>query len=120
MRGHPAIPARRMRRFPPFDRIIDGVERMTDRARRLVLQEVTTSMWNHRWLLALPLALAVSIGSAQAASIRDHAGLFDQDVVREAEAKLNQIEREAGITTTIETIESLGGQSLDRATIEHA
>ena len=49
-------------------------------------------MLKHRWLLAIPLALAVTIGSAAASSIRDDAGLFTPDAVREAEAKLSQIE----------------------------
>ena len=77
-------------------------------------------MFNLRWLFALPLVLAVSIGSAHASSIRDDAGMFDPETVREAEAKLNQIEKETGIATTIETIESLDGQSLDTASIERA
>jgi uncharacterized membrane protein YgcG len=84
------------------------------------LHEVTTLMLKSRWLLALPLALAFTIGSAHASSIRDGAGLFDPDAVREAEAKLNQIERDHHITTTIETVESLDGQPLDSVAQEHA
>jgi len=70
-------------------------------------------MWKQRWLLALPLVLAVTAGSAGASTIRDRAGLFDPDAVRQAEAKLEQVERETGVPTTIETIESLEGQPLD-------
>src|SRR4051812_46208707 len=84
------------------------------------LKEVSTAMLSPRWLFALPLALAVSVGSARASSVRDDAGLFDPDVVRTAEAKLNQVEKENGITTTIQTIESLEGQSLEQASIERA
>jgi uncharacterized protein len=77
-------------------------------------------MWNLRWVLALPLALAVSVGSAHASSIRDEAGMFSPETVRAAEAKLKQLESETGLTTTIETIDSLRGESLDRAAIERA
>jgi len=77
-------------------------------------------MLKHRWLLAIPLALAVTIGPAAASSIRDDAGLFTPDAVRDAEAKLSQIERETGVTTTIETIESLEGRSPDSVAEEHA
>ena len=85
-----------------------------------LLQEVTTSMLKHRWLLAIPLALAVTIGSAAASSIRDDAGLFTPDAVRDAKAKLSQIETDTGVTTTIETIDSLEGRSLDSVAEEHA
>jgi len=77
-------------------------------------------MLNPRWLLALPLALAVTIGSAHASSINDRAGLFDRDAVREAEAKLSQIERQTGLTTTIETIDSLEGREIIPVAEEHA
>jgi len=77
-------------------------------------------MLNLRWLLALPLAFAVTIGSARASSIHDRAGMFDPDVVREAAAKLDQTERETKVPVTIETIESLNGESLNTAAIEHA
>jgi uncharacterized protein len=78
------------------------------------------SMLLQRWLLALPLAFAFAVGSAEASSIRDRAGLFDPGTVREAEAKLEQIERETGASTTIETIESLGGRSLEEAARKEA
>jgi hypothetical protein len=72
------------------------------------------------WLLALPLILAASIDSAHASSIRDNAGLFDPDVVRQAEAALNRIERDSKITTTIETIDSLQGEPIRDVTVRHA
>jgi hypothetical protein len=77
-------------------------------------------MWKQRWWLALPLAVAVTIGSAGAASIHDRAGMFDAEAVREAEATLNQIERDSHIATTIETIDSLEGRLLDAVAREHA
>src|SRR4051812_12524545 len=84
------------------------------------LKEVSTAMFSLRWLFALPLALVVSVGSARASSVRDDAGMFDPDVVRAAEAKLNQVEKENGITTTIQTIESLEGQSIVTASVDRA
>jgi uncharacterized protein len=77
-------------------------------------------MWKQRWWFALPLAFAVTIGSAHASTIRDRAGMFDPNAVREAEAKLNQIERDTRVSTTIETIDSLQGQPLDSVALEHA
>ncbi|SIO33296.1 uncharacterized protein SAMN05444166_3856 [Singulisphaera sp. GP187] len=64
-------------------------------------------MLKTRWLLALPLLLATSITSAQAASVRDSAGMFSPEAVRQAQAKLDQIERESRIPILIETVESL-------------
>lgn len=66
-------------------------------------------MLKTRWLLALPLLLATSITSAaaQAASIRDGAGMFSAGAVRQAQAKLDRIERETRIPILIETVESL-------------
>jgi hypothetical protein len=77
-------------------------------------------MQKFNWLLALPLVLAASIGSAHASSIHDNAGLFDPDAVRQAEATLNRIERDSKVTTTIETIDSLRGESIEDATLRHA
>lgn len=64
-------------------------------------------MLKTRWLLALPLLLATSITSAQAASVRDSAGMFSPEAVRQAQAKLDRIERESRIPVLIETVESL-------------
>jgi uncharacterized protein len=84
------------------------------------LHEVTISMFHHRWLLAIPLAFAVTIGSAAASSIRDEAGLFSADAVRQAEARLNEIEGETKVTTTIETIPSLDGQPINQVAVGRA
>src|SRR5262249_21582145 len=91
-----------------------------DPGSRTLAVEVLIIMWKQRWWFALPLAFAVTIGSAAASSIRDRAGMFDTNVVREAEATLDQIERESQIATTIETIDSLEGRSLDAVAHEHA
>jgi uncharacterized protein len=74
----------------------------------------------HRWLLALPLIGGVMIGTAAASSIQDEARLFSPDAVREAEAKLKDVERETSVTTTIETIPSLDGRSINEAAVERA
>ncbi len=73
-----------------------------------------------RWLLAVPLALAATFGTASASSVRDQAGMFSAEAVSKADDELNRIEREARITTTIETIDSLGGQSVEDLNLEHA
>jgi uncharacterized membrane protein YgcG len=64
-------------------------------------------MLKTRWLLALPLLLATSITSAQAASVRDSAGMFSPEAVRQSQAKLDRIERESKVPILIETVESL-------------
>jgi len=65
------------------------------------------------WLFAIPLLLASSLPAVQAASIRDEAGMFSPKAVREAEAKLNQIERSSRVSVLIETVEALpGGEKL--------
>ena len=66
-----------------------------------------------RWSLAFPLALCSPSARQGASSIRDRAGLFDEKAVREAEAKLNQNERDTEVSTTIETIDQPDGQPPD-------
>jgi glc operon protein GlcG len=58
-------------------------------------------------------------GSASS-EIRDTAGIFSRDAVREALARLVTIERTHRVPTTIETIESLRGEALDEATLRYA
>ena len=77
-------------------------------------------MWKPRWLLALPLALAATVGTAHASSVRDQAGLFSADALRQAEAELNRVERETQLTTTVETVGSLEGENVAAATERHA
>lgn len=75
-----------------------------------------------RWLLALPVAVAVMLGAsgAQASTIRDTAGMFSPDAVRQAQAQLDKIEREYQLPTTIETIETLDGEPVAEVAIDHA
>jgi uncharacterized protein len=50
--------------------------------------------------------------SAQAATIRDQAGMFSPKVVEQAQAELNRIERENQIPITVETVKSLNGEDV--------
>ncbi|MHC5541522.1 TPM domain-containing protein, partial [Singulisphaera rosea] len=77
-------------------------------------------MLKTRWLLALPLALAASIGSAQASSIRDNAGMFGPAAVRQAQSTLDAIERNSQLNVSVETIDSLNGDSIERVSTRHA
>ncbi len=77
-------------------------------------------MLKMRWLLALPLAFAAWVGTAQASSIHDEAGIFDPDTIRKAQETLDRVERQVQLPVTIETIDSLQGDSIDEATIQHA
>src|SRR5689334_17522817 len=77
-------------------------------------------MLTPRWLLALPLALAATLGTGRAATVRDQAGMFSPSAVRQAEAELNRVEREYQVPITIQTIDSLGGQSVGAAARRYA
>src|SRR4051812_44732394 len=78
-------------------------------------------MIKSQWLLALPLVLAATLaGPARAATVRDDAGMFSPAAVSRAEASLEQIERGSGMPITIETVDSLGGRSIDQAVLQHA
>jgi uncharacterized protein len=75
-----------------------------------------------RWLLAVPLALAATlgVGSARASTIRDNAGMFSKEAIRQAESELNKVERDTQLATTIETIPTLEGESIEDVTLRHA
>src|SRR5207244_2698362 len=74
---------------------------------------------------ALPLlALALAAGAASGqefsgplarpgATIRDGAKLFDDKAVAKATEQLERLERDQGVPTVIETVESLGSHTLD-------
>ena len=62
------------------------------------------------------LALAISITSASASSVRDDAGMFDPEAVRKAEAKLNRIEaRDTGPDHDRDGRVARSGKSLERS-----
>ena len=77
-------------------------------------------MFSRRWALALPLVLAASITSTHASTIRDNAGLFSTDAVRQAQSRLDKLERENQVPVTIETIDSLDGRPIDTVLPERA
>jgi len=68
-------------------------------------------MVNLRWLLAIPVALAATLGaaSAEASAIRDRGEMFSKDVVRKAQARLDRLEKTTHIPVVIETIPALTG-----------
>jgi len=73
-----------------------------------------------RWLLVIPLAFAALAGSADASVIRDNAHLFSADAIRDAQATLDRVESESSVGTVVETIETLDGQNIDKAIVDHA
>lgn len=75
--------------------------------------------WTRGWL-ALPLLLAATVAPAWASDIHDRAEMFSPDAVRKAKADLDRIEREYQVPVSIETVESLGGKSIDEVLPEHA
>src|SRR5262245_17811766 len=68
-----------------------------------------------RWLLAFPLALASLLvaGESEAAAVRDTAGLFSREAVRQAESELDRVTAQTRMPVSIETIPSLNGESID-------
>ena len=77
-------------------------------------------MLSRRWALALPLVLAASITSTHASTIRDNAGMFSADAVRQAQSRLDKLEQETQVPVTIETIDSLDGRDIDDVLPERA
>jgi len=75
-------------------------------------------MVNLRWLLAIAVALAATLGatSAEASAIRDGAKMFSRDVVEKAQAQLDRLERTTHIPVVIETIDKLSGLDPDATT----
>jgi len=72
-------------------------------------------MVNLRWLLAIPVALAATLGaaSAEASAIRDRAKMFSREVVEKAQAQLDRLERTTHIPVVIETIPEIAGLDSD-------
>src|SRR5688572_16967116 len=91
---------------------LDPRSRLAGSPTRPNLIEVTTIMLSRKWALALPLVLAASITSTHAATIRDDAGMFSADAVRQAQNRLDKLERDKNVPVTIETIDSLNGRDI--------
>jgi uncharacterized protein len=68
-------------------------------------------MLRNRWLHALSLAIVALLAASRvdAGEIRDRAGMFTKQAIKEAEAQLDRIEQRTRIPVVIETIDSLPG-----------
>ncbi len=74
-----------------------------------------------RWWLVLPALLASAVMSAaSAAEIRDKAKLFSPDAVQKAQAELDRLEKSFAVPVTLETIETLDGDTIAEVTNRHA
>lgn len=71
-----------------------------------------------RWLLAVPLILGGSL--ALGSEIRDSAGIFSENAVRQAKTDLDRLEQATKVTTLIETVDSLNGKTIANASLERA
>ena len=79
-------------------------------------------MWTPKWLLAIPVALAATFGMAQSqgASIIDGAAMFSAGAIQKAQSELSRIESETRLPVTIETVDSLEGDSVQTVLRRHA
>lgn len=68
-----------------------------------------------RRLLAVPLLLMLTPCFSRGAEIRDGAGLFSADAIRQARSTLERAEKSSGRTAYIETVPSLNGRDADDA-----
>ena len=74
-----------------------------------------------RWWLVLPALLASAmIGAASAGEIRDKASLFSGETVQKSLTELDRLEKEYEVPVTIETIETLSGETIGDVTAKHA
>lgn len=73
-----------------------------------------------RRLLAVPLAVVAISGLATASDIRDAAGLFSADAIRQAKAILDKSEAKNGHPIVIETVPSLEGRDVKTVTLAGA
>jgi uncharacterized protein GlcG (DUF336 family) len=67
-----------------------------------------------------PKAGADTPAGTGSSEIRDPAGMFGRDAIRESLARLVTLERTYRVPTTIETVESLRGEPIDEATLRMA
>ncbi len=75
-------------------------------------------MISQRWLVAIPIVMAVSMisTSARGSTVRDRAHMFSPEAVKKAEAELDRLERSTHIPVVIETVEALpeGGSAAEK------
>lgn len=100
--------------------------------RRIVVGWRRSPGWVAPIVLAIALIRPGTIGSVAwgqvatpsfpgaSSDIRDKAGLFGTDAIREARSKLSAIERATGGATVIETVDTLGGESVDKVATREA
>jgi uncharacterized protein GlcG (DUF336 family) len=68
-----------------------------------------------------PLRSAIGVGQEKhGPGVKDTAGLFDFDAVQAARKELERIEHETGVSTVIQTVESLRGQKIAEAAVHAA
>ena len=70
-------------------------------------------------LLALTLASGPALGQSTS-GVADGAGMFSESAVRKAKADLAEVERKHGVSVTVETVDSLKGQTIDEVAIRRA
>jgi uncharacterized protein GlcG (DUF336 family) len=61
-----------------------------------------------------------NVGTKHGPDVKDTAGLFDFDAAQAARKELERIDRETGVATVIQTVESLRGQKIEAAAIRAA
>ncbi len=76
------------------------------------------------WLVVLALlasaVVAAATPTATAGEIRDKAGLFSPEAVQKSLTELDRLEKEYEVPMTIETVESLNGETVAEVTTKHA
>ncbi len=70
-------------------------------------------MFAQTMMLLIALAAPSIFDEPPVSEIRDVAKLFDQKTVEEAQASLRQSERLSGVPTLVETVNSLGGETIE-------
>ncbi len=70
-------------------------------------------------VLAVVIASGVARGQSASAVI-DGAGMFSEEALRQARAELAKLDKLHGVTVTVETVESLRGQTVDEAAVRRA
>ncbi len=78
-----------------------------------------------RWWLVVPALLASAVviaasSTSNAGEIRDKAGLFSTEAVQKSLTELDRLEKEYEVPMTIETVESLNGETISDVTTKHA
>ena len=70
--------------------------------------------------VALASGAARGQGTAPTSTVIDGAGMFSADAIREARTALSRLDRAHGVNVTVETTESLQGQTIDEVAVRRA